>query len=208
MSRLSECPECGGRLRPRQTGFLSCEDCGKLVIPPAPENAPVATAGESDLAVEVPDFTEVMVGYRAWGIEMDRSPGELPLLRSVTYRQHFWTPREANAATCARGDDDDDHEVPEEGCSCGLYAAKTFEHLQAMDYHTYDVECGRLVVCGEVSLWGKVVPGTQGWRAQFGYPRKLFVPFEAWALATPLAEAYGCEVELKNTLGPSITQEV
>jgi hypothetical protein len=30
-------------------------------------------------------------------------------------------------------------------------------------------------VIGSVTLWGRVVVGTRGWRAQFAYPRRLIV---------------------------------
>lgn len=94
-----------------------------------------------------------------------------------------------------------DHGVPGEGCTCGLYSAKTQKHLMGMGYRKYDAErTGQFRVMGEVSLWGKIVEGTQGWRAEFGYPRNLLVPFEAYALVAPLKDAYGVPVELANIL--------
>jgi hypothetical protein len=57
-----------------------------------------------------------------------------------------------------------------------VYAAKSLEHLRK---NRYD-RCG---IYGEVSLWGTVVEHELGWRAQFAYPKSLFLlpdalPFE------------------------------
>jgi hypothetical protein len=90
------------------------------------------------------------------------------------------------------------HAVPDPKCGCGLYAARTLQHLAGMPYHLYYED--EFVVLGEVALWGGVIPGTLGWRAQYGYPRRLLVPFEAWRLVKPLRDAYGVPVELSNTL--------
>lgn len=192
------CAECGGRLIIRPSGFASCEDCGRLVVrPPAVPQAEEAGVPESDPGVMVPDFAEPMVGWRAWGVAGNLRPGELPLLHSATYGA-VWTPREPMVAVCKSNPD----HVPGERCACGLYSAKTREHLQSMNYHRYGERRSRHEFCvmGEVNLWGKIVEGTQGWRAQCGYPKKLYLPFEAYKLRVPLMETYGCEVVLNNIL--------
>lgn len=204
-------------------GFAACQSCGKLIVAPiaadrdpslAPPIDPDKPLAEQPKVADVviPDFHEIMVGWRAWGVKADVALGDVPLLRSVTYGSHHWNPREPMEATCRAAEkrakrniaanvNPGRHECPSEGCSCGLYSAKTREHLQGMAYHRYDAEGrGMFHVIGEVALWGKVIEGTQGWRAQYGYPRRLYVPFEAWHLAEPLAEAYGCPVELNNIL--------
>lgn len=55
--------------------------------------------------------------------------------------------------------------APEERCSCGLYAVRTTN--LALGRSSGDV-------LGAVSLWGKIVPGQDGWRAEFGYPAEIF----------------------------------
>jgi hypothetical protein len=139
------------------------------------------------MADVIPDVAGLEVGWRAWAIE-----GEPPRLHSVT-QGDLWTPREKLEAKCHKA-----HAVPDENCSCGLYAARTLDHLAGMPYHLYHED--EFVVVGEVALWGGVIPGTLGWRAQYGYPRRLLVPFEAWRLAVDLKSAYGVPVELSNTL--------
>jgi hypothetical protein len=34
----------------------------------------------------------------------------------------------------------------------------------------------RYGICGEVYLWGRLVEHELGWRAQFAYPKTLFLP--------------------------------
>lgn len=153
-----------------------------------------------DPKLVVPDLTDAVEGWRAWGVPrtMPRY-GVPPKLYSVTYGNYYWAPRKAMVATCSYRCDAED--VPGEQCSCGFYSAKTLEHLMSMGYHQYDAEAnGYYHVVGQVANWGKVIEGSQGWRAQKAYPKKLYVPFEAWPLAKPLSKAYGVPVELKNVL--------
>jgi hypothetical protein len=63
----------------------------------------------------------------------------------------------------------DAHEPPETDCTCGVYASKSLEQLLTMGY----AKCG---IHGEVYLWGTVVEHELGWRAQFAYPKTLFLP--------------------------------
>lgn len=135
----------------------------------------------------VPDEVGVVLGWRAFAIA-----GDPPHLQSIN-RTHIWPPRERMEARCYKA-----HVPPDPKCTCGLYAARTLDHLSSMQYHSYHED--DFVVVGEVKLWGTVVEGTQGWRAQFGYPRRLLVPFVAWRVAAPLRDAYGVGVELVNTL--------
>lgn len=151
-----------------------------------------------DANLKVPDLSEATEGWRAWGIPAKIPPfGIAPKLHSVTHI-YFWHPRRASRAECKRSTE----HVPGEHCSCGFYSAKSLEHLTSMAYHFYDADSkGMFHVIGQVANWGKVIEGSQGWRAEYGYPLKLWVPYEAWELAEPLSEAYGVPVELKNTLG-------
>ena len=63
----------------------------------------------------------------------------------------------------------DAHEVPQTGCTCGVYAAKSLEHLRQLGYEGRGIR-------GEVHMWGTVVEHELGWRAQFAYPNTLFLP--------------------------------
>lgn len=72
----------------------------------------------------------------------------------------------------------DPHQAPHKDCTCGVYAAQTPEQCAAH---------GKYVV-GRVSLWGTVVPGEKGWRAERAYPSEIFVlksPLEDRSNAIP-----------------------
>jgi hypothetical protein len=140
-----------------------------------------------ELIPDIPDIAGVVVGWRAWEVG-----GDPPRLHSIV-QQTAWNPHERIEADCHK-----DHDVPDPQCSCGLYAARTLDHLSEMSYHLYSDD--DFVIVGEVAMWGGVIEGTQGWRAQFAYPRRLLIPFEAWRLAAGLRDIYGVPVELRNTL--------
>lgn len=151
-----------------------------------------------------PDLLGTVEGWRAWRIDAKLPPfGVAPKLRSATYGGYYWTPRQRAMAECDKCGEN----VPGQRCSCGFYSAKTLEHLMSMAYHLYDehegsvyAAPGEVKVVGQVANWGKVVEGSQGWRAQYSYPVRLFVPYEAARLVKPLRKAYGVPVTLKNIL--------
>lgn len=164
-----------------------------------------------------PDLTAAVEGWRSWRVsaELPRF-GVAPKMYSVTHGNYYWTPRRAAEAECSRCEAKeviDDKTgllvmkgtgIPGEQCSCGFYSAKSLEHLLCeMSYHRYDLESGTFCAVGQVACWGKVIEGSQGWRSQFAYPVKLFVPFEVpKAVALALRKEYGVPVSLKNVLKP------
>ena len=197
----------------------ACSMCGKwMVKPPAPVKpakppqkfVPVHTTpsigdeAEAWLAEQtkrseepLPDYAECVIGWRAWGV-YPPDLGVETILRSVSYRMAAWMPCEAIEAVCAFP-----HEVPHEQCRCGLYSAKTRKHLLSMHYGRYGTKeiVGMFRVIGEVNNWGKVIPGTQGWKSQFSYPRKLYVPYEYFTeIGERLEDAYQVPVVPDNWL--------
>jgi hypothetical protein len=161
----------------------------------------------ADQHFQAPDLIEAVEGWRTWEVDPDLPEfGVAPKLRSVTHREYTWIPRQEARAVCAR-EPDCDHQVdsdgqpigiPGENCMCGFYAAKTLEHLQGMGYIGRVSRTGQVPVVGQLALWGKVIEGSQGWRAEKAYPVTLFVPFEHHRLARPLAKAFGVPVRLLN----------
>jgi len=71
-----------------------------------------------------------------------------------------------------------------------------------MSYHQYNADSGNVMILGQVANWGKVIEGTQGWRAARAYPVRMWVPFETWKLAAVIEEHYGVPVAVKNYLKP------
>jgi hypothetical protein len=131
----------------------------------------------------IPDYVSPIVGYRVWNWGVTG-------LRSLN--GEAWLPGRALSATCPRTD----HEAPADACSCGVYAAKNYQHLEDISSST----AAELYVHGEVYLWGKVVEHDLGYRAQFAYPRTLVLPsniesrLETSRLETLIA--YGADISL------------
>src|SRR5215471_3996668 len=107
--------------------------------------------------MNVPDYVSPVVAYRAWLM----GPRGLMSLNG-----EFWHPNQKLQAVCRRSINP--HTPPHGGCSCGIYAAKSFDQLRGIGY-------AELGVRGEVYLWGTVVEHKLGWRAQFAYPKTLVV---------------------------------
>ena len=208
------CPECGStRTQPSDLGpaFECCSSCGKLwVKPEEPQVQQPAEASATPTDAydpEIPVYAEVFTGWRAWGVPMLDS-WVIPKLQSVTHKEAKWLPRQVCEARCLRAEAAGTsrtpgryaaHHIPEEKCSCGLYAAKSLEQLKRLRYSQYNEDRdGYFKVVGEVSMWGKVIEGSQGWKSQYAYPRHLYVPYEAWRLVEPLKDAYGVPVTLDN----------
>jgi hypothetical protein len=109
--------------------------------------------------VNIPDYISPIVGHRVW--QWDAKG-----LKSLNGKR--WPPRQPLAARCGAGNAHDFHEPPQTDCTCGVYAAKSREHLRQLGYEGRGIR-------GEVHLWGTVVEHELGWRAQFAYPKALFL---------------------------------
>jgi hypothetical protein len=160
--------------------------------------------------VLVPDRIGEVVGWRAWKVIGEQ---RFPLLASVTHSGTVWHPDRWTFATCrgearCQGPDPrcpvEGGSIPGEGHSCGLYAAASRAQLVELGYarpSRYAKPGGgeEVVFIGEVGFAGKIVPGTQGWRAQKGRIVRLYVPFFHWRYVEPLEELYRVPVVLENT---------
>jgi hypothetical protein len=126
----------------------------------------------------IPDAIDPVVGWRYW--RMDRSGR---LLASLGGSGRGWRPGVAQRASCASQRDPNDfrfehvsgiltapHDSPAERCRCGIYAARSLDDLRSQMLLGLGI-----AVVGEVLLWGKVIPGSRGYRAQFAYPKHLYV---------------------------------
>ena len=86
------------------------------------------------------------------------------------------------------------HEAPDPDCRCGLYGLRRLEwveepllHLLSEKLHAYATSAvprrgpavgqprEHWLAAGSVLLWGKVIEGTWGYRAQHGYPETLWL---------------------------------
>jgi len=111
---------------------------------------------------KVPDLIEPIVGWRGWRLHGDMLMG-----------MHFpviWEPEKpliADSSYCGIN-----HEIPGENCMCGIHATKDREGLR-LNYLM-----GLPDIYGTVSLWGRVAIHSRGYRAEFAYPKELWVSDE------------------------------
>ena len=120
-----------------------------------------------------PDYISPIVGYRVWqwdaaglrSLNGEPWPSGRPLAAGCGAAARGIIVGRAEAVRGA-------HEAPHSDCTCGIYAAKNIEHLRQSGYERYGIH-------GEVNLWGTVVEHKLGWRAQFAYPKSLFLPPDA-----------------------------
>jgi hypothetical protein len=160
---------------------------------------PEHLAGLTDDDFRAPDVVGVAEGWRAWDVNREPPPyGTAPKMYSATH-SYYWAPRVKARAICLKAPD----HVPGERCHCGFYSAKDLKHLRQMGYSLYDENSDKVTIVGQLANWGKVIEGSQGWRSEYAYPMKLYIPFEAWRLARPLMRAYGVKAELLNLLDPN-----
>jgi len=117
--------------------------------------------------MSIPDYISPIVGYRVW------TWGTTGLKSLCGER---WKPSQSLAARCkastivGRADVVHDvRDIPQANCTCGVYAVKALDHFRSAGYERFGIH-------GEVYLWGAVVEHELGWRAQFAYPKTLFLP--------------------------------
>jgi hypothetical protein len=139
--------------------------------------------------MRAPDYIFPVVGYRVWRWDA----AGLKSLNGIE-----WHPGKAFAAECRT---QGCHEAPQSDCTCGVYAARSLDHLRWTGYTQHGIH-------GEVCLWGTVVEHEDGWRAQFAYPKNFVVPLsmvplgmsrvESWLAAL---SAYGCDIFVLGEAG-------
>jgi len=72
------------------------------------------------------------------------------------------------------------------GHGCGFYAGRTHAHMLSLGY----CASGNTVMA-RIQMQGKIIPATNGFRAQQVKILDLLVPFEEWELARDLKAVYG-----------------
>jgi hypothetical protein len=138
--------------------------------------------------VRAPDLATEVIGYRCWDVEVSwrGTPRLCSLSAQVVWRSDDWT-----KAICEAG-----HEAPHDDCTCGIYAARSLDHLLQLNYfHATDAHAR---VLGEVGLAGRVKRHELGWRASKARPVRLWVSHDSWELAVALRRKYGAEIVLAN----------
>jgi hypothetical protein len=135
-----------------------------------------------DLEIRIPDMVGEVIAWRAWELV---GTEQTPRLASVTALttwsgrgqgvEAIWPTDRFFLARCPNGHVE---EIPVEDCSCGLYAARDVQQLIGLGYGAYGKDWQLNKIVGQVALSGKVIEGSQGWRAERGRVYRLFVPYE------------------------------
>jgi hypothetical protein len=126
-----------------------------------------------------PDFIEPTIGWRTWLVVPE---GEAFRLRSVVY-DTLWPTHSELIARCLHRSVSlpwrrrSGHLPPADNCACGIYAAKDPEEAASyLDGRSWADGLSVHRVIGTVSLWGRVVECTRGWRGALAYPKKIYIP--------------------------------
>lgn len=117
-----------------------------------------------------PDFVEPTVAWRVWRVIRYHDVHLLasPMINVV------WPSRAALEASCLQwAGGRHDAPPPYERCSCGIYGTR----LETLPVSMLGQQLLRPLVVGPVYLWGRVVEGEAGWRAERAYPKSLYIPF-------------------------------
>lgn len=129
---------------------------------------------------DIPDgatYTQPILGWRIWRLREDGG------LDSVVYALRGpWIPKTAHVAVC-RPCTFGGHPMPQRGCTCGIYSLKEMSHVfWTINRHSSSFASDPVGilpdtpgVLGLVYLWGNIVEGEDGYRAEYAYPAKLFI---------------------------------
>jgi hypothetical protein len=118
--------------------------------------------------VKIPDYISPIIAFRMW----QWGAAGLTSLNDVR-----WVAEQPMKARCSRPQCgvynpetlEWEDNAPTENCTCGIYAAKSYEDMVNMGV--------RPQVYGEVYLWGKICEHKLGYRAQCAYPKNLTISY-------------------------------
>ena len=141
-------------------------------------------ASSPEKLLHIPDYTATITGWRGWCIQN----GKLSALGMTG----IWEPKKINIAQCnAGGGIGGAHEAPFDNCRCGFWAFKTLPILEQA-LKSYE---GSVKVVGMVEMWGRVIECQNGWRAQYAYPKELWLlgrdhDYLSWTYGVPVRRIY------------------
>lgn len=115
------------------------------------------------VTAKMPDSLTPITAWRAWALTMEGSEYRLKAIG-----QHsIWLPKKKLEASCAKGGTN--HPAPHFSCECGVWCFKTLELLlPALEGYT-------VPILGNVSIWGRIIETDKGFRAQYAYPKELWL---------------------------------
>jgi hypothetical protein len=140
-----------------------------------PKDGPVEVSGTVAGGATFATSAVVSVGTGTSG-SMMVSPSEKPKTQLPAGMSWSW--------------EEQPHEIASNDCSCGIYVV---DNVRAAGTYLSD-DC----ILAEVCLWGRVVPGSEGSRGQYAYPRQLFAPDTLADVATLVAQLYGVPIGYRD----------
>ena len=144
---------------------------------------------------------EPILGWRVWHVDARKGAARL---RSWSHADAWPAGRRMEAACRTRlglRRRSSHHDAPRAGHNCGVYAFRERADAEALlrDLLPVGPEVGRLpAAIGRVSLWGRVIENSGGWRAEFAYPYDLLLFGGDASLAAELRGRYAVDVELAS----------
>ena len=129
-------------------------------------------------------YAEPFTGWRCWDVHVDEE-NERFLLKSITHRVP-WEPGEELVADCLGSlfkEPGKIHNSPNLDHGCGIHAVKergdalAWKLLGRKSGEHHDIKFDTRVY-GLVYLWGVVYHFTDGYLAEFAYPKEVFVKNE------------------------------
>lgn len=136
-----------------------------------------------------PFYIEPITAWRAWSVcgtgncKCGQTHRGL-LLRSITYPMP-WLRKKASRAHCLprwyssereAPQSRSRHHAPDAGHGCGIYSVKELKSARMWGHYSKD----RLLVIGEVQVWGQVLQFQDGYMSEYAYPVSVYVP-ENWS---------------------------
>lgn len=152
-----------------------------------------------------------LVGWRMWDI----LPDTMPRLNSLSNAKGTaWEPMVPQIGTCNGRDPDEitDHTCPSWEHRCGVHAVKELNQVKKWGAPCVGRAAAYVRVLGEIDLWGRVLEYSEGFRAEWGYPKKLYLPDQLpykftvspQELADMIWMSYLTEVEVNQSIFDSI----
>lgn len=137
---------------------------------------------------ELPDSIEPILAIRGWNIYQENNKY---FLSSCFQYKIIWPFKTKLSALCLANDSwmspGIKHTAPLQDCDCGIYALK-----KAPDEHEL-LPWEEDSILGLVFIWGKILEGTKGYRAQFSKPAALLQD-ERSEIISSLAQNYSVPV--------------
>lgn len=144
---------------------------------------------------EVKKSRTPLVGWRMWRL-MVPGDGSIRIRSLHSAKATSWEPMQPQRGTCDNLDPSEitDHSCPSWEHRCGVHAVKEVAQLRK-----WGIKIGLDRVAGEVEMWGRVLEYEEGYRAEWAYPIRLWLPQGTdQYTADALWEAYLTEVNIDD----------